>query len=38
LNYQEIADIRQCSLAGIKVKVHRARQKLKKLLLESDHG
>lgn len=38
LNYQEIADIRQCSLANIKVKVHRARQKLKKLLQENSHG
>lgn len=38
LSYQEIADIRQCSLANIKVKVHRARQKLKKLLQENNHG
>jgi RNA polymerase sigma-70 factor (ECF subfamily) len=38
LCYQEIADIRQCSVANIKVKVHRARQKLKKLLQENDHG
>ncbi len=32
LCYQEIADIRQCTVANIKVKVHRARLKLKKLL------
>lgn len=38
LGYQEIADIRKCSVANIKVKVHRARQKLKNLLQESDHG
>jgi RNA polymerase sigma factor (sigma-70 family) len=38
LSYQEIADIRRCSVSVIKVKVHRARQKLKKLLLEDDHG
>jgi RNA polymerase sigma-70 factor (ECF subfamily) len=38
LGYQEIADIRQCSVANIKVKVHRARQKLKKLLQENTHG
>ncbi len=38
LSYQEIADIRQCSVANIKVKVHRARQKLKKLLQENTHG
>lgn len=38
LSYQEIADIRQCSLANIKVKVHRARQKLKKILQENNHG
>ncbi len=34
LSYQEIADIRKCSVANIKVKVHRARQKLKKILQE----
>ncbi len=38
LGYQEIADIRKCSVANIKVKVHRARQKLKTLLQENDHG
>jgi RNA polymerase sigma-70 factor (ECF subfamily) len=38
LGYQEIADIRKCSVANIKVKVHRARQKLKKLLQENNHG
>lgn len=38
LSYQEIADIRQCSLANIKVKVHRARQKLKIILQEKNHG
>ncbi|MFH0781746.1 MAG: RNA polymerase sigma factor [Pseudomonadota bacterium] len=37
LSYQEIADIRQCSVGNIKVKVHRARQKLKKLLQENNH-
>ena len=37
LNYQEIADIRGCSVGNIKVKVHRARQKLKKLLQENNH-
>ncbi len=34
LGYQAIAAIRKCSLTNIKVKVHRARQKLKKLLQE----
>jgi RNA polymerase sigma-70 factor (ECF subfamily) len=34
LSYQEIAVIRKCSVANIKVKVHRARQKLTKLLQE----
>ncbi len=38
LGYQEIADIRKCSVANIKVKVHRARQKLRNLLQENDHG
>ncbi len=38
LSYQEIADMRQCSLANIKVKVHRARKKLKQLLQENDCG
>ncbi len=38
LCYQEIADIRQCSVANIKVKVHRARQKLKTVLQETNHG
>ncbi|MBU1565432.1 MAG: RNA polymerase sigma factor [Proteobacteria bacterium] len=38
LKYQEIADIRRCSVANIKVKVHRARQKLKDLLQENNHG
>jgi RNA polymerase sigma-70 factor, ECF subfamily len=38
LSYQEIADMRKCSLANIKVKVHRARQNLKKLLQEHNHG
>lgn len=37
LGYQEIADIRGCTVANIKVKVHRARQKLKKLLQEKDN-
>lgn len=38
LCYREIADIRQCSVANIKVKVHRARQKLKMVLQENSHG
>lgn len=38
LGYREIADIVHCSVANIKVKVHRARQKLKKLLEENNHG
>lgn len=37
LGYQEIADIRCCTVANIKVKVHRARQKLKKLLQENSN-
>lgn len=38
LSYQEIADIRDCTVANIKVKVHRARHKLKKILQENSHG
>ncbi len=38
LSYQDIADIRKCSVGNIKVKVHRARQKLKQLLQENNHG
>jgi len=37
LGYQEIADIRGCTVANIKVKVHRARQKIKKLLQENSN-
>jgi RNA polymerase sigma-70 factor, ECF subfamily len=37
LNYREIADIRKCTVANIKVKVHRARQKLRQLLKEHDN-
>ncbi len=32
LSYREIAQIRECSEANIKVKVHRARQRLRQLL------
>ena len=32
LSYQEIAEIHGMSLANVKVKVHRARLKLKKIL------
>jgi len=38
LSYQEIADIRQCTVTSIKVTVHRARKKLKELLQENTHG
>jgi RNA polymerase sigma-70 factor (ECF subfamily) len=38
LSYREIAEIRQCSVANIKVKVHRARLKLKKILQEKSDG
>lgn len=37
LSYQEVADIQGCSVANVKVKVHRARQKLKALLQEKAH-
>ena len=37
LSYQEVAEIRRCSVANVKVKVHRARQKLKALLEEKAH-
>jgi len=33
LSYQEIASIRGCTVAVIKVRVHRARQKLRQLLV-----
>ncbi len=36
LRYQEIAEIRGCSKANIKVKVHRARKRLKQLLQEDN--
>lgn len=38
LGYREIAKIHGCSAANIKVKVHRARQKLKKTLKEGENG
>lgn len=38
LGYREIAEIRQCSVANIKVKVHRARLKLKNILQEKSDG
>jgi len=37
MKYHEIAKIRGCSVANIKVKIHRARKKLKELLKETDH-
>lgn len=37
MKYQEIAEIRGCTVANIKVKVHRARKKLKELLKETNH-
>jgi len=37
LSYREVADIQSCSIANVKVKVHRARQKLKALLEEKVH-
>ncbi len=37
MSYQEIADLRKCSVASVKVIVHRARKKLKKLLERDDH-
>jgi len=36
MKYQDIARIRECSLASVKVTVHRARKKLKTLLEETD--
>lgn len=38
LDYREISEIHRCSVANVKVKVHRARQKLKELLRENEHG
>jgi RNA polymerase sigma-70 factor (ECF subfamily) len=37
LKYREIADIRGCSVANIKIKVHRARKKLKQFMKENNH-
>ncbi|MFT5700034.1 MAG: RNA polymerase sigma-70 factor (ECF subfamily) [Desulforhopalus sp.] len=37
LTYEEIAHIRKCSVANIKVKVHRARKKLKEYLRENNN-
>jgi RNA polymerase sigma-70 factor (ECF subfamily) len=36
MTYKEIAAIRGCTEAAIKVRVHRARQKLRQLLLEEE--
>ena len=36
MRYQEIADLRKCTVANVKVIVHRARKKLKKLLQEDN--
>ena len=36
MRYQEIADLRKCRVANVKVMVHRARKKLKKLLQEDN--
>lgn len=38
LSYREIAEIRGCSPANVKVKVHRARQKLQQFSQEKEHG
>jgi len=38
LSYREIAAIHNCSEANIKVKVHRTRKKLRKILEEDDNG
>ncbi|MBE0585232.1 MAG: RNA polymerase sigma factor, partial [Desulfofustis sp.] len=38
LSYREIAGICRCSESNIKVKVHRARKKLRRLLEEYDNG
>ena len=37
LNYQQIADMRGYSVANVKVKVHRARQKIRQLMQEEGH-
>jgi len=34
MSYQEIANLRKCTVANVKVTVHRARKKLKQLLQE----
>lgn len=38
LSYRDIAEIHSCSEANIKVKVHRTRKKLRKILAEYDNG
>lgn len=38
LSYREIAGICGCSESNVKVKVHRARKKLRRLLEEQDNG
>lgn len=38
LGYREVAELLRCSVANVKVKVHRARQKLKALLRELEYG
>jgi RNA polymerase sigma-70 factor (ECF subfamily) len=37
MRYEEIAALRKCTVANVKVMVHRARKKLKKLLQEDCH-
>ena len=37
LNYQQIADMRGYTVANVKVKIHRARQKIRKLMQEEGH-
>jgi RNA polymerase sigma-70 factor, ECF subfamily len=36
MSYQMIADLRKCTVANVKVTVHRARKKLRKLLQEDN--
>jgi len=38
LGYREIARIHRCSVTNVKIKVHRARLKLKKMLEEQNNG
>lgn len=37
LNYQQIADMRGYTVANVKVKIHRARQKIRKLMQEEGY-